>query len=506
MKKRSKPDKMVSRIPVSEIGVVIFFLVALMALGMTYPDLVQKNKIQNQNRHVSLAIDWEDVKKAAHPSNKSLKAHLSDLTFIPALYVVVHPNIVPTDLTLVRNQGFKIIWKWEPLAHSNPATEFSRFESGEGVIGVGENAMGYPRYLNEVAEAIRDKSLFLAKIEFVPQKGFSSLAHLVHGQIVKGHCLQAKERLNERSYLWFPRLKRAVKNRWVRLLYIQFSPNLSWNKNVQFLKDVSLQMKTDGNEIHSVSPFPQWKPKRVVLSDSIRLKLIPFIGLFGPLVLLWCCRKWMNQSPFVNYFLISVLSMGLGIVINSLGSFSNLVLGINSIRGVKFLIIIPFLLVGLLLLRNNEIKEGLSRPITYGHGLLFLGIFGLFLGGYLIRSGNFPVIPVPEFERVFRDGLEELFGVRPRFKEFLIGHPLLILGLVLQSRSNPERPDFIKDGRIWIWLGWVGQISILNTFLHFHSPLMSGILRTFHGWWLGLLVSLPVCYLYLKYFKKDSPS
>lgn len=104
----------------------------------------------------------------------------------------------------------------------------------------------------------------------------------------------------------------------------------------------------------------------------------------------------------------------------------------------------------------------------------------------IIRSGNYPIIPVTDTELRFRSFLENMFLFKPRFKEFLFGHPLLILGL--WSRS-----------RILLILGLAGQVSIINTFLHLHTPLDISLIRTFYGFVLGSALGLILIILYRKY-------
>jgi len=163
------------------------------------------------------------------------------------------------------------------------------------------------------------------------------------------------------------------------------------------------------------------------------------------------------------------------------------------LRGVKLQLLLPAFISCVALLSLQEWKQLLESNLKVKH-VLFIGGFliGL-IGLYLMRSGNFPALQVPDQERFLRDFLEKSLGVRPRFKEFLFGHPALILGLYLLGSNNGPK-KFFRDGRFFICLGMIGQISIINTFFHFHSPLDAGILRTLHGCWLGILVSLPVCY------------
>ncbi|MDI6828546.1 MAG: DUF5693 family protein, partial [Armatimonadota bacterium] len=70
--------------------------------------------------------------------------------------------------------------------------------------------------------------------------------------------------------------------------------------------------------------------------------------------------------------------------------------------------------------------------------------------------------------------------VRPRTKEFLIGHPAMFLGIT----------SLLSRRRAWglplIALGTLGQVSMLNTFCHIHTPLVLSAIRTLNGLVLGL--------------------
>jgi Family of unknown function (DUF5693) len=128
------------------------------------------------------------------------------------------------------------------------------------------------------------------------------------------------------------------------------------------------------------------------------------------------------------------------------------------------------------------------KHLAWG-GAIFVGVLGI----YLMRSGNFPLIPVLTQERALRDAMDLFMGARPRFKEFLFAHPLFVLGLYMRSQQ-PKVSTFFSDGRLFLWIGLIGQISIVNTFLHFHTPLTESLLRSVHGIWLGILFAIPLCY------------
>jgi hypothetical protein len=82
----------------------------------------------------------------------------------------------------------------------------------------------------------------------------------------------------------------------------------------------------------------------------------------------------------------------------------------------------------------------------------------------------------------FRNLLDR-YLVRPRTKEFMIGHPALLATLLLSPRL-PKRAILIP----FALLGAIGQVSMVNSFCHLHTPLLMTVVRTFNGLWLGMLV------------------
>jgi len=100
----------------------------------------------------------------------------------------------------------------------------------------------------------------------------------------------------------------------------------------------------------------------------------------------------------------------------------------------------------------------------------------------VLRTGNDPLIRPSASALGMRDRLEELLIARPRTKEFLLGHPALMLGVALAMRGMGGWAALL------LIAGAVGQVSITNTFCHLHSPLWLSLLRVINGCWLGLLI------------------
>lgn len=101
---------------------------------------------------------------------------------------------------------------------------------------------------------------------------------------------------------------------------------------------------------------------------------------------------------------------------------------------------------------------------------------------YLSRTGNSG--QTSDLERMFRAALQETLGVRPRTKEFLLAHPAFILGVYLVAKARRN------IGLLLIAVGSIGQLSIVDTFAHLHTPLVISLIRVCYGLLIGLIIGL----------------
>lgn len=138
------------------------------------------------------------------------------------------------------------------------------------------------------------------------------------------------------------------------------------------------------------------------------------------------------------------------------------------------------------------VRDFWGYPIRIGDVVLVV-IAMVALALVILRRGNFPLIGASETELAFRSWLSDLF-VRPRFKE-LLGHPLAVLGL-----AGAEWPAWVRGGLLTG--GVIAQASILNSFSHYHTPLLVSLQRTLIALGLGLaigLVLLPLIRLVVRF-------
>jgi len=135
-----------------------------------------------------------------------------------------------------------------------------------------------------------------------------------------------------------------------------------------------------------------------------------------------------------------------------------------------------------------NIRKVVNHPLFAWHALAVIVALGI-IGFALLRTGNDTGVGVTGIELRFRSFLDRLMTVRPRTKEFLIGHPALLVGTAF----------LLTRRRTWglplVALGALGQVSLLNTFCHIHTPLDVSMLRAANGLALGLLLGVVVWYI-----------
>jgi len=172
---------------------------------------------------------------------------------------------------------------------------------------------------------------------------------------------------------------------------------------------------------------------------------------------------------------------------------------VDAFLGVKLVLVTPVLLValyyglGLAALgsqagwaeRRRAVEDCLrtlaARPLLVGQ--IVAGLVGLAALAFLVaRSGNDPGVGVSGSELTMRSLLDKYLYVRPRTKEFLLGHPALLLALATVASGR-----FVRWTLPLLVVGAIGQSSLMDTFCHLHTPLLISGLHGLIGWILGAL-------------------
>ncbi len=230
--------------------------------------------------------------------------------------------------------------------------------------------------------------------------------------------------------------------------------------------------------------------KLSALAGGLIFPVLAFVLFFPSL------KKTLTQKNYLSLavsssqalFGISLVTCAGGLMMAALLSSTEFLLQVDRFRGIKILMIVPPLLITLYYMAIEAKSpqkpfEMLKIPVQMWH-LVALCVLGGAGAYYILRTGNTTEAATSNLELSLRAFLNKIMVVRPRFKDFLMGHPALMLfNGFLKLRMEPG---------LWllVLIAAIGQADIIDTFAHLHTPLLITMLRVVYGLLLGWLVGL----------------
>ncbi|MCS7208995.1 MAG: DUF5693 family protein [Fimbriimonadales bacterium] len=419
---------------------------------------------------------------------------------------------------------------------------FVREQGATLLIFAGDQVLGYRRGLQATALNIQANAQRFGAIEFARQMGASNLMRTIAERTVRVHSIGASESLTLAPSEIVARFERAVQERNIRVLYLRAAGADSALLR-ELLQSLTHKLQRSGYAIResgarpfeALQPAP-WQFALTGLGVGLLLGWIvasvrkDSIGTIAPLAVGLACallcllpagRKLVALLAAISFPTVGMIALAplaahapsksgadffrfgsllvLPVAWSLLGalhvvgllSATPFLIKADQFTGVKVAHAIPLLLVlgfyaAWVSGRWDFWRDLLVRPVLWGQIALALVIVGA-VALMLIRTGNEAPDAVPEWELRLRSLLETVMNVRPRTKEFLIGHPALVIGIGMllagQTRWLP----------LTMFLATIGQVSLVNTFCHLHSPLLVSLQRT--GWGLVIGVALGLALL-----------
>ena len=421
----------------------------------------------------------------------------------------------------------------------------------KSVIFSGDEVGGFPGNIEENASFINETGMIYGMIEpfIADQDGSREFAEVAPKNVVRVHSIQQDEMEKYDVDRIVNRYVRAARDRNVRYLYLRGFPISRTGDDLARLQNdlitgISTQLITadftagDGGPLVQSGPA-NWRLGSIVIAIILLLYLFVdklfaskrkslifglltagFLAFTGILVFISSgniLRQFLALglavlAPAVSSFYIVDILDGkplfkilqvIGITLAG-SIFLNISLAstefynqIESFRGVKVAFLMPLIFTAIYYLIKEykivtlddlvrESKKFLDFIIRLKH-IVLAGLVMVGLIIYIGRTGNIPLVPVPAWEIVIRDLLEELLVVRPRFKEFLFGHPFLFLLPVIYKYFSYKLLGFFA-----VIMATIGQITIANSFSHLHTPLIISLIRTWHGYWLAVPVAIVI--------------
>ncbi|BBN93299.1 hypothetical protein DEIGR_100046 [Deinococcus grandis] len=427
----------------------------------------------------------------------------TDPTFLP-----VGPD--EALIGTLKARGFMLVYR--PYADDAVREPGADWPDVPFVIFNGEEVIGArtPELLAKINERLGDR--VPALIEATPQRGLDTLI-ATHGAVRTFSVNPAwQQRLDPITLA--SKYNLAARERSMRLLYVRPYPTI--NETSDLLSRTSDLLRKSGVTVTQpvIEPFRENTLLRT-LSLIGPVAALLLLGLSYPLVRLGlliaaasgALALVMNRfDPYAGVALIAAVTFpALGLVlrrarvsdwfvatglsltgvlfVSALGATKDSVLGLDPFRGVGLTLLLPLLLVAASFLPRQDLRKTIqdvyNAPIKLGDILIMVIAAGVFALVFL-RRGNATGASVSDTEAKIRQDLQDTL-VRPRFKE-MAGHPLGLVGL------SGVLPGYF--GALLILGGVVGQSSILNTFSHFHTPLLISAQRCFLGLGVGLIAGL----------------
>ena len=416
--------------------------------------------------------------------------------------------------------------------------ELARLRDEHGIdrvlfTGISTPFVGSPEADAALADWLAEEGFAIVLIEFTPQEGIDAYVERI-GRAVRLHALNLAVLTSPAAAI--DQGVRAVKERNIRILFVRPSETPSAEARLDGLVTVMRGITSGVPGIFTPGPATPFDPLEptpllaiggvlasagiaaaagallgapwALLAGGLMALLavgaaVTGIGIAGDLLRLgvavlvsvaavFAARPARRIGPALLEYgkAIAVVIAG-GLTISGLAYGNQFLVNAEDFWGVKALLIAPPAIVAAWAAyqsldrpRWGDTITILSIPLRAWH-VLALGFVGALVWYLLLRSDN--TGSATDVELAFRQQLENLLYVRPRIKEFLFGFPALIVGIVLVTRTR----------HAW-WLSVaaaVGVASAVDTFTHFHSPLLISILRTLLGAAIGLVLGLVALWL-----------
>ena len=405
---------------------------------------------------------------------------------------------------------------------------FNQYVGDEKLSGILPSGIRIPGTSEKLAETARRLKIPFGTIEFATIAGARETVKLLGKTFL---CFSPN---GKSASVKIKACLRSVRERNVQLLYIhpaedtyseflayagaikrgltensfkngKFTPLPSWNGNFYAFLFISLAVLAGAMWLLSViaNMGNQFKIAYVVIAlagaaffssfTSWRI----FIALLATITfpVLAITKTWSkpNLPPLAGalwlFFKVSLISLLGGIFVSAILSSTDFMVKINGFRGVKLSLILPLALAFVILYGREKSYFSTSLARLWNKRLevrhLVFGVsITVVLILMLLRSSNKLSFILP-FEMEVRGALEKFFFARPRFKEFALGHPLMIMGFYFYALAPKIKKIHFRP---LIILGLIGQVSLINTFAHTHSPISICLFRTANGLVLGAIL------------------
>ncbi|MEN3015037.1 MAG: DUF5693 family protein [bacterium] len=415
----------------------------------------------------------------------------------------------------------KVLWRVSSLLYNLSYLD-DLVKAGDMIIFTGPFVAGYPseQEMNEVVKYIELKGLTFVFPEFYDSRSVQSGANFIAQKkaIKLFSTIVLKNKTPEQI---IGSIDTAINERNCQAVLFRFFERFSLSQNIQIIERIKNQFYTNYqaenyeflqlisvisyvyllffallvfvsysyyHEVISANGYvlnSVWFIVIAVLNSvgMIVSKVLKIYWLFNLLIVLGVSVVLValffrifesHRDTLVRYIEIIICSISMGVIVNSMIYENMYAVGIQKVGFIKLLLLLPIAYSIFAVFSLNEIRLFLLRRMRVIDFLGFVLAVGI-LSLYLLRSGNCGII-FP-YEDKIRNLMDKVFIARPRFKEFLVGDPSILAS---------------SYSKFFIPLAFIGVVSIVDSFLHIHTPIFYSLLRTIWGAVIGFVLFLIV--------------
>lgn len=414
-------------------------------------------------------------------------------------------------------------------------------------LPMGDQVLGRRESVGTLIETLDSLGIRYASPEFAKIGGDTEVVEKEPGNVIRLHSAQLAELDKLSPVDAVDRYAKAARERNMRMLLVRpltLGADQPLSAYADFVRRISQEITKSGGVMGAPHPFhapkvPRllfvllglamtpavWfagsiftRNKQVLTAGAIVVALLglacyvtkgqQIMALVGsmafPIVSFALLERLRPKNVFLGFVMVSAISLVGGLCVAGLLNDLPFYVKAKEFMGIKVSVFIPILLIGLYSwMQLTDWRKTLKSPLTWGTIALSVAVAAA-LGVMISRTGNDGAVGASDGEIIFRNVLDRVLYVRPRTKEFLIGHPLLIIAIGLLSTLAP-RPSPNPGGGVeaapapsgragWtvlaLMLGAMGQTSVVNTLCHLHIPVMLSLARIIEGLVIGCIIGL----------------
>lgn len=452
------------------------------------------------------------------------------------------------DVAAIRGQGLSVVARLsnQPLgskAAIDAMIDSASAAEAEGILFGGDQVLGRRELVVYAADKIRSAGFWIGPVEFTTQGGLARISRELHDRLLRVHSMVATEMERNEPPDIIDRYVRSVVERSMQALFLRplsLSSEDPLDSFKNYVAGIHRGLVREGYHAKPATPdSPTSRPNWAIvacglgiaaaagflatrllnlrwgLAVTVVLAALSFAAIAGfglkylalagaltfPTLAMLAAFDPQNERGTANKWIaaflwITALSVAGGLHVAALLTEASFMLRLDQFFGVKLAHFLPPVFIAVyLLFAQGDAREILRGTVRWMDIVLMVLVMGaVFL--MLSRTGNDAPGDVSAVELKVRNFLDRVLPERPRTKEFLIGHPALMTCCLMAFRG----------WRAWLpmaaFLAAVGQVSIVNTFCHLHTPIEVSAVRVLVGLILGWIVGAAVISVMAKAAKR----